>query len=834
MPKKTAQTKKPQLRRCGVCNKAGHNKSTCPEYIQTQPKKTANQPLRFFVHHVSYDSASSPHVIDLKNNDSHPWRNVQSSAPEETQNKNYYYHHQTLSNTADSEKLLPGIKNDFGPSFVPAKVKKKESKPSLKPARKPLSLLASNVKNSVYRAKKKIFNRTAQFSKYFLTPRRIITAALLVTIIFLAPSSAQTYYTDVKSTANQIASNSTAGFINLKDSTTALMSGDINGAQQTITGALQNFDEAVNTLENKHRLLQTIISVLPIIGNQVQSRQNLVLAGQDISFGNAQLLKGLSEIKNQASSTLTDNMRILGGYLDNSIPSYQKAQNELSGTDPGVLPNDYQQTFKEFRVLFTAFVDDLKNISNLNQSIQDIFGGQGLRRYLLVFQNPYEIRPTGGFMGSFAVADIEDGKLIKMDIPAGGSYDLDGQLNENVEPPAPLLLSNKRWEFQDANWFPDFPQSAQKIAWFYRHSRKNTVDGVIAINATVLGRILEITGPITDPSRNLTITKDNALATIQDIVENGPEKKDDKPKQIISDLASVFISDLKDIKPQDVLQILLSLQDALQKKEVQAYFTDVQSENAMKQFGWAGSILNTNPNQDYLMVVNTNIQGQKSDARINQTISHQAMVEDDGSVIDTVTVTRQHTGQEAEDLYGVPNIDYIRVYAPQGSRLISASGFRWPDDSKFKTPENWYTKDATLSEVEKEISIDNQTGTRTTDEFGKTAFANWMITEPGQTSEAQFVYKLPFKVFSQNAADSSLDKWSEMFSSGAPVSQYQLAVQKQSGVDSDFESQILYPDGWHSVWQDGANSTMASNGIAIAKFKLDKDGVWSLLMSQDK
>ena len=53
-----------------------------------------------------------------------------------------------------------------------------------------------------------------------------------------------------------------------------------------------------------------------------------------------------------------------------------------------------------------------------------------------------------------------------MDIPAGDHMTCKASLPEYIAPPAPLLLSNKRWEFQDANWFPDFPASAQKCCGF--------------------------------------------------------------------------------------------------------------------------------------------------------------------------------------------------------------------------------------------------------------------------------------------------------------------------------------------------------------------------------
>jgi hypothetical protein len=435
-------------------------------------------------------------------------------------------------------------------------------------------------------------------------------------------------------------------------------------------------------------------------------------------------------------------------------------------------------------------------------------------------------------MGSFALLDIKDGEIVKIDIPAGGTYDLQGQLSEYLVPPAPLLLSNKRWEFQDANWFPDFPASAKKILWFYRHSRNLTADGVIAINASVLNRLLSIIGPIAEQNRNIVIDKENALVTIQNIVEYGPEKKANKPKQILSDLAPVFINNFKKMKAGEVLPMLANLQEALQQKEIQSYFTDTKTENTIKEFGWGGEILNTNPDQDYLFVVNTNIQGQKSDARIKQTVSHQAMVQSDGTIVDSVVISREHTGNIEEKMYGQTNIDYLRIYVPAGSELVRASGFIWPDEQSFKAPESWYEKDIMLNELEKEVGIDSKSGTRITSEFGKTAFANWIITEPGQTTQVQFIYKLPFKAWEQPKGP-SLNNWAKIFQSENPSSKYQLVVQKQSGIASNFNSQIIYPEGWSPIWQNGDGVTLATNGAAVNSAELNNDKIWSLIMRKD-
>ncbi len=808
MSKGANTIKKIHLRRCALCQKVGHNKSTCPEAVsQTNADKTVRQPLKFFVHHVNYNNHQSPHLVNLKEHKKNIYEDVQSVGPKK--NTEFYFDHDS--------PVKPVVKIAT-PSFSP------NVKASKRTANKPQKKSSSNLTQNIRTA----FDKAAGA----VAPKHLAGAVMMILFLLFVPGKARTYYFDLKSTASKIADNSTAGFSALQDSTSALMSGNLEGAQESLTGALQNFDQAVDVLNSRHQLLQKIVSAVPIMNGEMQSRQKLITAGQEISLGNTYLLKGLSEIRTN-SSTITKNLALLGEHLTFSLPHYQTALTDLNKVDSDVLPFEYQNTFKEFRILFNAYVGDLEKIAKLNNAVQEIFGGQGLRRYLLVFQNPDELRPTGGFMGSFALLDIKDGELIKIDIPAGGTYDLQGQLSQYVVPPTPLLLSNRRWEFQDANWFPDFPASAKKILWFYRHSRNLTADGVISINATVLSRLLSIIGPIAEENRDVVIDKENALTTIQHIVEYGPEKKENKPKQILSDLAPLFINNFKKIKAGEVLPMLANLQEALQQKEIQSYFTDTETENTIKEFGWGGEILNTSADQDYLFVVNTNIQGQKSDAKIKQTISHQAMVQEDGTILDSVVISREHTGQIEEKLYGQTNIDYLRIYVPEGSELVRASGFIWPDEQSFKVPEGWYEKDTTLSQLEKETGIDSKSGTRITSEFGKTAFANWIITEPGQTNQIQFVYKLPFKAWEQSE-DAILSNWAKIFQSEDPSSKYQLIVQKQSGITSDFDSQVIYPGGWSPIWQNGDGVTLATNGASIDSTELDNDKIWSLIMKKNE
>ena len=116
-------------------------------------------------------------------------------------------------------------------------------------------------------------------------------------------------------------------------------------------------------------------------------------------------------------------------------------------------------------------------------------------------------------------------------------------------------------------------------------------------------------------------------------------------------------------------------------------------------------------------------------------------------------------------------------------------------------PETWYADDHDLAAAERDELLDVETGTRTTREFGKTVFGNWVVTEPGQVSEFEVRYRLPWNVFV--AADKK-----------RPTSPYRLLIEKQSGVEADLSGAILYPSGWMPVWQSEESLLPGPHGVS--------------------
>ena len=808
-------------RKCSVCGLDGHDKRKCPELTKETKKISTKKNTVVLVKFVKLHQRS-PHLVNLREEKpANIWDSVdvyfdKGPVKEERRVVNLAEMVRQANieqKTCNTEQVLEKkveVKKEI-PTGHQYPLKIKFNFPKLNIIYH-ISSIIGLPKKLIVNTKNKIVNAVNDFVSA-LNFKRFAYATIALFLLVAVPFPAVGYYNNVKDTGNWVVEQSTNAFLSLQSSTVAAFNSNLDQAEYDLNSALESFGNASSVLEKDHRALQFVAGVLPVVGKQIKSRQHLLVAGHHLALGNTYLVKGVKTVSEQNDLALTDKMSILADHLRGAIPQYKEALIELSGVEQESIPVEYQASFRDFRLLFATFVDDMQDIANLADATEMIFGGSEFRRYLLVFQNNSEIRPTGGFMGSFAILDVQKGKILNLDVPGGGTYDLQGQLDTYIKPPLPLQLINDRWEFQDANWFPDFSASAQKMAWFYEHGRGATVDGVIAINATVLERLLNVLGPMTNVEHGLEIASDNALEDLQYQVEVDYDKEKNQPKEVIGDLAGQFLEKLSALDTVDAIRLLSELNEALQNKEIQVYFSEADLQQKFSSFNWTGQILPIVADQDYLQVVDTNIRGQKSDAKIIQNIEHQAVIDADGSIVDTVVIHRQHTGVLGEDFYGVNNVNYIRVYVPEGAELLDAGGFNYPPEDAFQVPEDWYKDDLDLAKYEKPIGIHTKTGTTITNEFGKTAFGNWMMTMPGETSSVYFVYRLPFKLdFAQTKTTEK--KWSDIIDNfnNEETARYSLSIQKQSGIDSGFSTQIITPDGWTPIWQSNDEMNLASNG----------------------
>ncbi len=587
----------------------------------------------------------------------------------------------------------------------------------------------------------------------------------------------------------------------LKAGGEAAKSRDFAAAGEAFGQARDSFTDAKRQLGALATMLNAAPAVLP--GTSFSAAGPLLNAGREIADGGERLATGLAAL-DQAGDP-TEKIDAAKSYLRDALPHLERASRELARVSPAAVPAEYRGAVTDAQAEIPRLTEAVRRANAVADVMGDILGKNGTKRYLAIFQNNAELRPTGGFMGSFALIDIEKGRVKKMDIPGGGTYDLKGSLTAHLSSPQPLHLINAQWQFQDANWYPDFPASARQVTWFYDKSGGPTTDGVIAMTATFMEKLLAITGPIDMPEYGKTITAQNFFYETQKAVELDYDKQENRPKQFIADLAPKVLDKIMNGDRTDLMALAAALDESLAKKEIQFWSKDPGTEERVAALGWAGEMKQTAG--DYLAIVHTNIAGQKTDLVMHDDVHHAVKVLPDGTGIVTLTISRTHGGQKGALFSGVRNVDYLRVYVPKGSALVEARGFTPPDPKLFKLADPADGVDPAVAEQERTSRTDRASGTLVTEEGGKTVFGNWTQTDPGETSTVTLVYQLPpGSVRITNPAQGKLASLIGRFS-GADRSRinYSLLVQKQAGANpAAFTSTVDLPRGFFPSWQQPA------------------------------
>ncbi len=539
---------------------------------------------------------------------------------------------------------------------------------------------------------------------------------------------------------NNLLNRSNLAYINLNSAQENISQFNFFQAASAFSLAARNF-ELINQDLNK---VSSIFKVLDKITlGSTEDVSELVKAGGLISQAALDLNQALSQISSANFISLIQEkeesniLEILSGFrlsLVQASRNLNEAQSLILSSDSSLIPESERDKFDELKQRLPDFNSFIEKAVDYSGALMAILGQSSPQKYLILFQNSSEIRPTGGFPGSYALVEFDKGVMKEFFVD--DIYNPDGQMKEKIIPPKPLQKITPNWGMRDANWFVDFPASAKKVAEFYYKDTRILVDGVFAVNVSLVPEILKITGPIAMPDFNLTLDSENFISEIQKEVEYERTKGEGQPKQVLVDFAPKFLERLSALDQESWLKVFMILVSGIEQKDILAYFADSRLQNFALANNLAGEIKDfpSAVNFDYLMVVHSNIMGSKTDAVIENSASLE--IKDS---IHTLEIKRYHQGGDF-GFYNKKNNDYVRVLLPEDAEFIEING----NDSFETNPlldygQNGFETDPDLERYESKIKRNGNV--EIFEEEGKKVLAFWMVIEPGQSKTVRLKYK---------------------------------------------------------------------------------------------
>jgi len=456
--------------------------------------------------------------------------------------------------------------------------------------------------------------------------------------------------------------------------------------------------------------------------------------------------------------TAEDRLKIVLETLDKIAPILDEiaadlttAESELAQIDPERYPEVLQgkpvrASIVQAQSLSSAAVGAVTEFRPVIEQLPSIAGGRGERKkYLVLFQNDAELRPTGGFLTAFAVINIENGKVEPE--KSDDIYELDKKYRTKQPIPEQLgryLTTEKSWNLRDMNISPDFKVSMDQFFPEYSQipGEPDNVDGIITVDTKVLTDLLTVLGPIEVPGYGLFSSKIDPRCDCPEIIyilseiitRPTPYLRDDRKGVLGPLMRSVLTKSYA--SPKTVWpQLLQTGMDNIAGRHIQFYFLDEDAQAAAETINAAGR-LKPAPDSDFLAIVNANLAGAKSNLFVTYDVAQVVSAPQDGFITKQLEITYKNSRKsdncnlEAGLLCLNSTLkDWTRIYVPQGSELISSEGFK---------------ETAEMSE-----------------ELGFSVINGFFTLEPLGTAKIRLEYKVPYT-----------------------NDEYQLYVWKQGGIDT--------------------------------------------------
>lgn len=431
----------------------------------------------------------------------------------------------------------------------------------------------------------------------------------------------------------------------------SLLSGDLSNASQSAS-----FSRTLFGLSKTTGAVVSLEANMLGMGKSGENVLRLLSLGEEGSYG---LENAISAVRTyqivfqKTSTNPKEDFISASNKLKKAITIFQK----IRAQDSIQVLSD----FDDVVTLVGATIDSYPTLLGIDEK----------KTYLLLFQNNAELRPSGGFIGSYGLLTVNKGSV--SDFQIHDVYDADGQLTAHVEPAYPFrrYMGIVHQYLRDSNYSPDFPTAASTSANMLYLETGETVSGVIGVDVSFVKTLVGALGSIYVPDYKETVTEENFYILTQTHAEKDFFPGSTQKKDFLRSLFSAIQLKLSDQKSLPYVSLTKVVSRAISEKHMLFAFPDPSIQHLFSVNNLSSSLLDTRETKkqqytDVAGISETNIGANKANAFVYRKVEQRATLDQIGRIKNTITIRYKN---ESKDWPGGDYKNYIRIITAKGSVL---------------------------------------------------------------------------------------------------------------------------------------------------------------------
>ncbi len=347
-------------------------------------------------------------------------------------------------------------------------------------------------------------------------------------------------------------------------------------------------------------------------------------------------------------SDLTDNLTIIGQKVPPNFAPGQRLKSELSLT-----------------------IDMVERVKKILPFANSLLAKNTTKKYLLLFANNMELRPGGGFIGSFGVLTVHDYTID--DLKLYDVYDADGQLKLHVDPPDPLrkYLGQPHFFLRDVAFYPDFSDTYTKAKFFLNEEMGlNNFSGALLLTTSGIQNLMKAFGQVYLPDFREKVDDKNFYLKAQIYAEDNFFPGSTKKKNFLGSLARTLMLELPTVSPKKLLQ---SVNQILDEKQLVVYMEDNKIQSVFDSLYWSGRLVEArcppqyqNCVSDFLYPLEANVGVNKANFFITRSHDLKTSFDQTGKINHVFTLDMKNEAPDAVFPGGLYR-NYLQVLLPKGA-----------------------------------------------------------------------------------------------------------------------------------------------------------------------